>query len=342
MNLEHKLIAPSCENEIIKQWRYTDKIYVSVLCITYNQEAYIRDALDSFLAQKTEYKFEIVVHDDASKDNTYKILSQYKQKFPNIVKVIQQNDNQYSKGRKVFPIAAEIAQGMFLALCEGDDFWVDESKIQRQLTKMLSREENISFHPVYYLVNDSFEIRNKKHAFFFDLDEVIKGGGAFMPTPSIMVRKKVFDSLPDFYFDAPVGDYYFQVLASAETGALYIDEPLSCYRYRAVGSYGQSMQYITSEQIRRKALNHEITLDSLNNYLSNICEGAIEHAKAQQMINYAIVAIKNKKIALYKELIKRSCSGKIISFKHLFLIIFGFSDTASKVLMRILNRRKLG
>ena len=108
-------------------------IKVSICCITFNQEEYISDALDSFLMQKTNFKYEIIIHDDASTDNTVKILKEYKQKYPDIIKLILQENNQYSLGEKVSVNAYNITTGKYIAICEGDDYLTDENKLQIQV-----------------------------------------------------------------------------------------------------------------------------------------------------------------------------------------------------------------
>lgn len=103
-----------------------ESIKVSVCCITYNQEKYICKALDSFVSQKTNFKFEILVHDDASTDSTSAIIKEYEEKYPELVKGIYEEENQYLKGAKVSFLLYPYAKGDFIALCEGDDFWCDE------------------------------------------------------------------------------------------------------------------------------------------------------------------------------------------------------------------------
>ena len=109
-----------------------DKPLVSISCIAYNHESYIRQCLDGFLMQKTTFSFEILIHDDASTDNTTDIIREYERKYPDIIKPIYQKENQYSKG---IPISATFnwprAKGKYIAMCEGDDYWTDPLKIGR-------------------------------------------------------------------------------------------------------------------------------------------------------------------------------------------------------------------
>lgn len=107
---------------------------VSISCITYNHVSYIRQCLDGFLMQKTDFPFEIVVHDDASTDKTAEIVREYEKKYPNIIKPIYELENQYSKpGISINDITFPYLRGKYIALCEGDDYWIDENKLQMQV-----------------------------------------------------------------------------------------------------------------------------------------------------------------------------------------------------------------
>ena len=102
---------------------------VSIDCITYNHEAYISQALDGFLMQKTKFLFEVLIHDDLSTDGTADIIRKYEKKYPLIIKPIYQTVNQFSKGVEIskkfqFPRA----QGKYIAICEGDDYWTNPNK----------------------------------------------------------------------------------------------------------------------------------------------------------------------------------------------------------------------
>ena len=115
---------------------YVDKknILVSICCLTYNHEKYIRDCLDGFVNQKTNFNYEILIHDDASTDGTVDIIREYESKYPTIIKPIYQVENQYSKGKSISATYnwSRVA-GKYIAQCEGDDYWTDQLKLQKQV-----------------------------------------------------------------------------------------------------------------------------------------------------------------------------------------------------------------
>lgn len=123
------------ENEIMRTWKGDpSNPIVSICCITYNHEKYIRGTIEGFLIQKTEFPFEIVIHDDASTDNTAKILKNYAEQYPKLIFPIWQEENQYSRGVKIYPSCVwPKARGKYIALCEGDDHWIDSRKLQNQM-----------------------------------------------------------------------------------------------------------------------------------------------------------------------------------------------------------------
>lgn len=132
------------EVEILSCWSEDHKKpLVTFLCTTYNHEGYIEDALRGFLIQKTKFPFEILVHDDASKDQTALIVRKYQDQYPNIIKSILQAENQYSQGKRVMLSVVERAAGKYIAICEGDDFWVDPDKIQIQVSYLESNPEYV-------------------------------------------------------------------------------------------------------------------------------------------------------------------------------------------------------
>ena len=127
------------------------KPLVSISCTAYNHAQFIRQCLDGFVMQKATFHFEVLIHDDASTDGTQDIIREYEVKYPEIIKPIYQKVNQYSKG---IPIGVTFnmprAQGKYIALCEGDDYWTDPYKLQKQVDFL----EN---HPDYVMCSHKWD-----------------------------------------------------------------------------------------------------------------------------------------------------------------------------------------
>ena len=110
-------------------------VMVSICVVTYQHAKYIRQALDSFLAQKCDFDFEILIHDDASTDGAADIIAEYEQRYPDKIRAILQKENQYSQGITNISGAFNFprARGKYIALCDGDDYWCDENKLAIQV-----------------------------------------------------------------------------------------------------------------------------------------------------------------------------------------------------------------
>lgn len=148
-------------------------LMVTIRCIAYNQEAYIRDCLEGFVMQKTNFRFEAIVHDDASTDGTAAIIKEYAEKYPDIIKPILETENQYSKhDGSLVRIMDEHTHGKYVAFCEGDDYWIDPLKLQKQVDLL---ESNPDVGMVYtgfkrYYQKENKEIPgNGKQQYFDDL-----------------------------------------------------------------------------------------------------------------------------------------------------------------------------
>lgn len=117
-------------------------IIVSIWCLTYNHEKYIRQCLDGFVMQKTNFRFEAIVHEDASTDGTAEIVREYAEKYPDIIKPIIETENQYSKkDGSLDRIMEKSCIGKYVALCEGDDYWIDPMKLQKQVDFLEEHED---------------------------------------------------------------------------------------------------------------------------------------------------------------------------------------------------------
>ncbi|MBW3466349.1 glycosyltransferase [Arthrospiribacter ruber] len=179
---------------------------VSISCITYNHASFIRQTLNGFLMQKTNFDFEVLIHDDASTDGTQEIIKEYQEKYPEIIKPILQKENQYQKGLRGISRNFNYprAKGKYIALCEGDDYWTDERKLQTQVDFL---DENPSFVVSYHdaqVINEKGEIieqskmdESKKKDYS---EKELISGSTFILTLSMMFRN--LDILRDYPYEA--------------------------------------------------------------------------------------------------------------------------------------------
>ena len=135
-----------------------DNILVAIHCFAYNHEQYIRECLEGFLMQKTNFKFVAIVHEDASTDGTAAIIKEYAEQYPDIIKPIFETENQYSKRdgtiQRIMDEAIDATGAKYVAMCEGDDYWIDPYKLQKQVDFM---EKN----PEYVLTSHRYNIYNQ-------------------------------------------------------------------------------------------------------------------------------------------------------------------------------------
>ena len=223
------------------------KPLVSIVCNAYNQEDYIEETILSFINQKADFDFEILIHDDASTDRTQKIIKEYCQKYPNLIFPILQVENQYSKGVSILrDIQIPRAKGKYIALCEGDDYWIDEYKLQKQVQLLETKEdikmcshgalEVIGVEKRYY----GKTLPTKKNSLLSPQD-VIFGGGAFLATNSLLFKKELFESPPAFFNFMPL-DYTLQIMGSLDNGIAFIPSIMSAHRVAANNSWTSRMK----------------------------------------------------------------------------------------------------
>ena len=216
-------------------------ILVSVVCITYNQELFIKDALESFINQKTNFKYEILVHDDASTDKTPEILKQYEIKYPNLIKVIYQKVNQYSQGKNPTRNLYDIAKGKYLALCEGDDYWIDSSKLQKQVDFLENNLDYIGTSHNNYVVNKNKEKINynnyypllKEHN-ICNIDELKYNFGLCGHTSTLLFRN-FWKDLPleerEYFLGIKaIGDQRLNLYLVLNGKMKFLSDIMSCYR----------------------------------------------------------------------------------------------------------------
>src|SRR5690554_6365417 len=144
--------------------RSKKKIPLSICCLTYNHKPFIEKAINSFLTQKTNFSFEVLIHDDASTDGTSEIVKAYESKYPSIIKPIYQTENQWSKGLRSITVNYNFtrAKGKYIAICEGDDYWTDPHKLQKQVEFLEENEEYVMCFTNVCVINEMGTVLNKR------------------------------------------------------------------------------------------------------------------------------------------------------------------------------------
>ena len=187
---------------------------VSVYCTAYNHEKYIRSALEGFVNQKTNFDYEVIVHDDASTDNTASIIREYAERYPHIIKPIFQTKNQYSQRVRIFDtfIYPQLT-GEYIASCEGDDYWIDENKLQIQvdfLDKHLEYPACVHNSKKIMMRTNEEDVMYGQEDYDIQTPHVLVRGGACYHTSSLMFRREYAINRPAFYYNTSkkgFGDY---------------------------------------------------------------------------------------------------------------------------------------
>lgn len=234
-------------------------IEVSVCCLTYNHQDYIEEAINSFIKQKTDFKFEIIIFDDCSTDSTTQIVNNFKLQFPDLIKVIIPNNNTFSQGKTSFYDLILAAKGKYIACCEGDDYWVSENKLQDQFEYLENTPSvDLCFHPSYTLIDN--QITDSKYGYYgnqstvISAQKVVRSSSGFIPMASIMLRsnefKKLFYSHPDF-FSKNLWHSTIQIIGAVRGGAGYLPQYYSVYRFMHPGSWSRN----NSQKIQMRIKN---------------------------------------------------------------------------------------
>ena len=295
---------------IISDRQNRDDIIVSVNCAVYNHAPYLRQCLDGFIMQKTDFRFEVIVHDDVSADGSVEIIKEYANKYPDIIKPIYETENQYSKhDGSVRKSMFNASSGKYIALCEGDDYWTDPMKLQTQVSFMEQHKDvSMCFHNAYYYDQIRHKIIGKHRIYGMDKyvdNNIIFRDGGFIPTNSIMYRSEFISKVNELSAACPVGDLPLQIAMAISGKVYYINKTMSCYRV----NNSSSAMYKVNSNVGRYIKHHKAFiswyngLDKLTNYKfhSEIAE-AIVFSEARILIaekNYK--ALSDKKYKVYAQ-----------------------------------------
>ena len=246
---------------------------VSIVCDTYNHAPYIRHTLDSFLSQQTDFPFEIIIHDDASTDGTADICRDYAAKYPDKITLIAQSVNQYTIDRRIQShILIPKVNAKYTAILDGDDFWVDPDKLQKQLSYLEAHPDCTLCIGGANLVDVDNRVIGRVAP--YDVDRVvdpadmIRGGGGFNATNTIVMPTELLKNLPQFADHVEAEDIPFQLLGALSGYAWYIADTLMAYRIAVPGSWS-TRQYASAMETRIKTSRDLIALNEGYDAFSN-------------------------------------------------------------------------
>lgn len=294
-----------------QQWSEDTVPLVSISCITYNHENFIRDAIEGFLMQKTTFPVEILVHDDASTDKTASIVREYEEQYPHLIKPIYQTENQYSKrDGSIDRIQRGRARGKYVALCEGDDYWTDPLKLQKQVEFLEDNNEySLVFHDYYILENNNLKLRDirlNETIYQEDYARVLSG----VHTLTVVFRNI---NLVD-YNENNYGSYYLFLRISDYGPFKFLKESMAVYRVHEGGVYSGKSSFEQCEM----SLNNKVLM--INFYRHNKkLHSILINTYVRYSLNYAFQSFKSKSFKTGFYFFKKSLNyGLRIS--HLFFM----------------------
>jgi glycosyltransferase involved in cell wall biosynthesis len=269
------------------------EIMVSILCITYNHEKFIAEAIRSFLIQKTNFKFEIIIGDDCSTDKTQSIIKFYSETYPGRIKLIASPTNLGTHKNLINCISH--CKGKYIALCEGDDYWTKEYKLQKQVDFLESNADFViccHYHKVINSSNKTLYVHPSPTPLIHTYADLLAGKQEETKTATVVYRNipettQVFST--SWFFECFAGDKMFKLWATHNTGGkIYvIPEVMSCYRRHEGGIWSM---------INAKA-RMEMVISDFNLIIKNFTYSAIAKKKLLLLYvkRYLLFELQNKR-----------------------------------------------
>lgn len=260
-------------------------IMVSVQCLVYNHKPYLRQCLNGIVMQKTNFRFEAIVHDDASTDGCTTIIKEFEKKYPDIIKPIYQKENQYSHNPGlIVDVVDNKCCGKYIAICEGDDYWVDPFKLQKQVDFLESHSE---YGLVYTAFREDWNgvLSDIKKYDFGDnsLLEYLSHKGGIIATASTMSRASLYLKR-EINLKLPMGDVPVWIQLMHVSKAKFLDDVTTVYRI-----LGESASH--SQNLRKKMMFGKSALQVRRYYaekygFSDIAESLYKRERKFEILIY--------------------------------------------------------
>lgn len=279
------------------------KVKVSVLMLTYNHEKYIADAIESVVKQKTSFPFELVIGEDCSTDSTASICREYQSKYPDLIRLTTNDQNLGLQEN--FIRSYNQCRGEYMAICEGDDFWINKHKLQIQADFLDQHKEySACFHRAlnYYQEDGSKSIGNggyqKKVNTVFD---IINSNP--ITNVTVMFRRGLFGELPAWFSKVTSYDFAIHVLNAEHGDVYFMNKVMAVYRQHKESIWSMA----TSEkQILISVINRQLLIDHYKDKNKSICDklvqtytsGCIRLAQYYQSVNNTEKVIETEALIL--------------------------------------------
>ena len=218
---------------------------VSVLIMTYNQERFIAQAVNSALMQEVNFAYEIVIGEDASTDRTREIVLEFQEKYPGKVRALLRDSVEAERdraagigGKSNYVNGLQACKGKYIALLDGDDYWTDVRKLQKQVDLLDSHPDYaISCHDVRMFYEDGSKeptiLTPPFQREVFTLEDLFLAN--VIPPTSVLFRRGLFNELPDWFYTLKLGDWPIHILNAQHGRVGYINEAMAAYRFHPAG-----------------------------------------------------------------------------------------------------------
>jgi len=281
---------------------------VSICCVAFNHEKYIEEAIQGFLNQKVDFLCEILIHDDASTDHTANIIRKYQNEYPEIIKPIYQQENQYSQGRKVSSILFHEAKGKYIAWCEGDDYWTNPNKLQKQVD-FLEKNPNydLCLHNILWVWEDENrqpEGREKNPKDTYTLEAHLNPDerATVGHTSTAVFKRYLVKNLPKWFYDSVYEDVPLFAYIGGFGLTKYINEVMAVHRIhkdslssreKSLDFYINKLRMYTAIDHHYKKKYHHLLKNKISDYYEKVIFRYRDDLPKTQLISLFIKAILN-------------------------------------------------
>lgn len=275
--------------------------FLAVLTATYNHEKFVAQAIESVLMQETSFSVKHFIFDDCSTDKTSEICQSYKTRNPNRIEIYKTEENNIIENSKNLYRVARLSNAKYIALLEGDDYWTDPLKLQKQVDYLESHPEIVCTHHRVNAVdeNDNFKHLSKENPVISSTNDLISRK-CYVSTLSLVFRNIFIDNqFPDFFFKSLSGDYNLSIILSKYGKFYFFDEVMGCYRQHDKG-ITNDMNNSSDNQIKHFINKIDVLFD-LNEYLNGMYKDMIFN---EIQTNYHNIILKLSKNSVINDDIK--------------------------------------